>query len=372
MMGGVARVLKPFAIAIAASLVAVYAASLLVSHYYEVPITEHALRFERPWAALLLPFTLLVVLSRGSWDHARSARVRFSHGGVLAQLPSTPKLRLRPLLYALRTASLVLCVLGLMGPQSIHARGATELDGIDIVVTLDLSLSMEASDITPNRFEATKQVVDDFLTRRPNDRVGAVIFGRDAYTLMPLTTDKDILRSAISELQLGMIDGRGTAIGNAVGVSLNRLRKSEAKSKVVILLTDGDSNSGNVAPDQAAAFAEQLNVKLYTILMGRSDDAPVQRGLDLFGRPLFGGGNFPVNPDLLRRMAERTGGQFFLVSDRSGLERSFHTILDALEKSQIEEGGVLYGELFPAVLGPALLLLLIEVWLGTTVLRRWP
>jgi Ca-activated chloride channel family protein len=169
-----------------------------------------------------------------------------------------------------------------------------------------------------------------------------------------------------------MIEGRGTAIGNAVGVSLNRLRASKAKSRVMILLTDGDSNSGNISPDEAADFAKNLRVKLYTILMGRSDDAPVQRGVDLFGRPLLGGANFPVNPELLKRMAQATGGEFYLATDRQGLERSFHAILDTLEKSEIEDAGAIYGELFPAFVGPAVLLLALEALLGTLLFRRWP
>ena len=172
----------------------------------------------------------------------------------------------------------------------------TEVEGIEIVLTLDLSLSMQAADIKPNRFDATKEVVDEFIRRRTNDRIGAVIFGRDAYTLMPLTTDHQALRTSISELELDLIDGRGTAIGNGIGVALNRLRKSTAKSKVVILATDGDSNSGNVSPLQAAEFARALGVKVYTILMGRSGEAPVQTGNDLFGRPVFDTRQLPDQP----------------------------------------------------------------------------
>jgi Ca-activated chloride channel family protein len=259
-----------------------------------------------------------------------------------------------------------------MGPQSIHARDRSELEGIDIVLTLDLSLSMQAGDITPNRFVATQYVVDDFIARRPNDRIGAVVFGRDAYTLMPLTTDKDMLRGAVNDLELGVVEGRGTAIGNAVGVAINRLKGSHAKSKAIILLTDGDSNSGNVSADEAASFAQHLGIKIYAVLMGRAEDARVQRGVDLFGRPMFAQGTFPVNPELLKRMAQRTGGASYVVSDREALERSFHSILDKLEKSEIEESGAVYGELFPAFVGPAVLLLLLEALLGTTVLRRWP
>ena len=176
----------------------------------------------------------------------------------------------------------------------------------------------------------------------------------------------------IAGLQLEMIDGKGTAIGNAIGVSLNRLRKSDAKSRIVILLTDGESNSGNVSPMQAAEFASALGVKVYTILMGRSDDAPVQSGVDLFGNPIFDRGNYPINPELLKAVAERTSGQAFHVQDREELNKSFHVILDQLEKSDIEDAGRVYGELFPALLAPALLLLVLELSLSALVLRRWP
>ena len=271
------------------------------------------------------------------------------------------------------SSDLIACMgLALMGPQSIHARDSTDVEGIDIVLALDLSFSMQAADIEPDRFTATKQVVTDFVERRPNDRIGAVIFGRDAYTLLPLTTDHQALTTMIDELELGVIEGRGTAIGNAIGVALNRLRSSKAKSKVVILATDGQSNSGNVSPTQAAEFARALQVKVYTILMGRDDDAPVQSGVDLFGRPVFDRGNFPVNPELLREVASSTGAEAFEVTDRSGLEKSFHTILDALERSRMEDAGRVYGELFAAFVFPALGLLLLEVLLGTLVLRRFP
>ncbi len=364
--------LAPIGYCLAVLLPALTASAWIITDFYEVPLSEHAIRFARPWAGLLGLGVVAVVIARGYRDLSRAPRVQVSRGFDLAAMPVGLRARLRPLLVGLRVSVLTLCTLGLMGPQSIHARNRTELDGIDIVLTLDLSLSMQASDITPNRFIATQAVVDEFIARRPSDRIGAVVFGRDAYTLMPLTTDKDMLRGAIADLELGMIEGRGTAIGNAVGVALNRLKNSRAKSKVMIVLTDGDSNSGNISPDEAADFAKHMGVKLYTVLMGVSDDAPVQRGVDLFGRPLLGNGNFPVNPELLKRMSTATGGESFLASDRKGLERSFHSILDRLEKSEVEDAGATFGELFPAFLGPAVLLLALELLLGATVLRRFP
>ena len=251
----------------------------------------------------MLAGALLVLIARGFLYRRRSPRLLVSRGADLRALGGGPRVWLAALLTAMRVLAVALLALALMGPQSIHARNATEVEGIDIVLTLDLSLSMQAADIKPNRFDATKQVVDHFIERRPNDRIGAVIFGRDAYTLLPITTDHQALRTMIGELDLNLIDGRGTAIGNGIGVALNRLRKSTAKSKVVILATDGDSNSGNVSPQQAAEYAHALGVKVYTILMGKSEKAPVQTGRDLFGRPVFDRGNFPINPELLKKVA---------------------------------------------------------------------
>jgi Ca-activated chloride channel family protein len=344
----------------------------VVQDIHGVPITDESFRFERPRAAWLIGGALLVLIARGWLQRWRRPRLQVSRGADLRALRPGRRAWLPPLATAMRVTAVALMAVALMGPQSIHARDATEVEGIDIVLALDLSLSMQAADIKPSRFNATQQVVNDFIQRRPNDRIGAVIFGRDAYTLLPLTTDHEALRTLVQELELGIIEGRGTAIGNAIGVSLNRLRRSDAKSKVVILATDGESNSGNVSPTQAAEFARTMGVKVYTILMGRSDDAPVQAGRDLFGRPLFDRGNFPINPELLRKVASATGGDAFEVADREGLEQSFHTILDKLEKSQIEDAGRVYGELFGVFLGVALMLLALELLLGSLVLRRWP
>ena len=366
------KALRPI---LATLLLAGFAALLcltLIDRLYGVPLTPRSFRFERPLAASLLGAGLLVLIARGYLQQRRRPRLQISRGLDLKQLPEGPKVWLEPLLTGARVVSVLLFCLALMGPQSIHARDVTEVQGIDIVLTIDLSLSMQAADIRPNRFVAAQAVVDEFILKRPNDRIGAVIFGRDAHTLLPLTTDHEALRSMIGELELGVIEGRGTAIGNALGTALNRLRRSDAKSKVVILLSDGDSNSGNVSPLQAADFAKALGVKVYTILMGRTDKAPVQSGLDLFGRPVFDRGNFPVNPEVLKNVAAQTGGEAFLVADREALERSFHTILDRLERSQIEDAGRVYGELFPVFVWPALCLLLLEIVFGAFLLRRWP
>ncbi|MEM1415815.1 MAG: VWA domain-containing protein [Myxococcota bacterium] len=343
----------------------------LVEGSYGVPLAAGRFRFARADAAPLLLGGLLV-LAAFFVHRWHRPRLKVSRGMDLAALRPGWRRWFGALPTGLRATAVLLLGLGLMAPQSIHARDATEVEGIDIVLVLDMSLSMQAADIRPNRFAATKSVVQSFIRRRPNDRIGAVVFGRDAYTLMPLTTDKESLQTMVGELELELIDGRGTAIGNAVGTGLNRLRDSEAESKVIILLTDGDSNAGNVSPDQAAELAATMNVKVYSVLMGQSGEALVRRGTGLFGGAIFDRGNYPVNPELLTRMATRTGGEHFSVADREGLERSFHRILDALEKSEIEDAGKVYGELYPAFVGPALVLLLLELLLAGLLLRRWP
>lgn len=368
----VARALRPWLATLAVLAAIAPLVALLIERAYEVPLAPSSFRFERPEAAWLALAALLVVIARGHLLERRAPRLLVSRSADLKAASGTKRAWLAALLTGLRAVAVLLIALGLMGPQSIHARDRTEVEGIDLVLVMDLSLSMQAADIKPRRFEATKQVLDEFIQRRPNDRIGAVVFGREAYTLLPLTTDHEALRAMVSELELGAIDGQGTAIGNGLGTALNRLRKSTAKSRVIVLATDGDSNSGNISPLQAAEFARALGVKIYTVLMGAAGEAPVAAGRDIFGRPLFDRGNFPINPELLKKVASETGGEAFQVADREALEQSFHTVLDRLEKSDIEDAGRVYGELLAAFLGPALALLALELLLGAFVLRRWP
>ncbi len=343
----------------------------LLTRVAMVPLHGDAWRFERPWAALLFIAPLLLLVLR-LWQ-APTQRVRIGLSRTQSfRLKSGRRVLWAPLLHALQIVALSLFVLAMMGPQSIHARHDSQVEGIEIMLVMDVSLSMKAADIRPNRFDAMRQVVNDFIVKRANDRIGAVIFGREAYTLLPLTTDHPALRNLILNLELEMIDGRGTAIGNAVGTSLNRMRHSEAKTKIAILLTDGDSNSGNISPIQATELAKTMGVRLYTILMGERDQTRVQRGTDLFGRPLWDRSRFPINPKLLERMAHETKGQAFRATNREALETSFHRILNALEKSAIDDAGRMYAELFPWFVWPGLALLMLEWLLSISWLRRWP
>ncbi len=353
-------------------LLAAYVAAGVLELASGVPLDpgSPAFRFAWPWAAAALLLVPLTWLAHGLAEARGVPRLRISTVAPAERGPRGWRLPLRHLPAAARSAALGLLVLALMRPQSVHLLEPEEQEGIDIVMVLDMSRSMGAPDITPTRFDAMVAVVDDFVARRRGDRVGVVIFGREAFTLLPLTTDEEAVRTTVRELRLGAIDGQGTAVGNALGTALNRLRRSEAESKVVVLLTDGENNAGNLTPEQATAAAEALQVRVYTVLMGRRESGRIRSGMDRRGRPIWERGNFPVNPALLQRMARRTGGRFFHAADRAGLERSLHAILDQLEKTEIEAPERFYGELYPHFAAAALLLLLIE-WLLALWLRRW-
>ncbi len=224
--------------------------------------------FKLPWTLGLLAATPLVFWLLIIRRTRRAPPLLHSSTGILGAFRRGPAARLVHLPAILRVVVLTLLALALARPQTRDRGGKVEVEGIDIVLALDLSQSMEATDLYPNRLEAAKRVVDDFISRRESDKIGLVVFGKDAYTHCPLTLDYSVLRSMLGDLKLGLIDGSATAIGNAMGVSLARLRKSDAKSRVVILITDGDNNAGNVTPSQAARYAAAMGVKAFTILMG--------------------------------------------------------------------------------------------------------
>lgn len=330
------------------------------------------MRFESPWFLLFLA-AIPVVLTLGILERRTSGRIRLSTASFFSVARKRGwRTWLLPATLGLRSLSIALLALALARPQDSNLKQETHMEGIDIVMTLDVSESMKARDIEPTRIDAAKEVVLDFIKRRTSDRIGAVIFAQDAYTLCPLTLDYSILASMIAETEIGLIDGGATAIGNAVGVSINRLRKSDAKTKTIILLTDGTSNAGNISPEQATLFAKTLGIKIYTILVGERDEAKVSSGLDFFKNRIFGTQRLPVNPELLRQMSEETGGAFFEATDREGLVSSFHSILDALEKSKIADQGVIYSEAFTRYLWPALFLAALDLLLSLVVLRRTP
>jgi Ca-activated chloride channel homolog len=296
---------------------------------------------------------------------------------------------LRDIPGVLRGAALVMAVLALGRPQSV-LRGETEEErGIDIVLVLDLSGSMAAimdapSDAVPGpggpttarqratRLDVAKDVLIDFVRRRKTDRIGVVVFAKQAFVLSPPTLDYGLITGLVSRIELGVIDSTKTAIGDAVGTAVARMRRSDARSKAVVLLTDGDSNEGVISPEYSAHLAQKEGVRVYTVQIGNGDDVDVQTGTDLFGQPVYQRQHFPVNPDLLRKMSHETGGESFIATDKSGLEDSMHAILDHLEKTRFEAQSSTMEDLFPLLLVPAVLLIALEALVRLALVRRFP
>ncbi len=276
---------------------------------------------------------------------------------------------------ALVAVALGLTALALARPQAREREAErTSVEGIDIVIALDLSTSMLAADFQPkDRVTVAKQVLTDFIGRRRTDRIGLVVFAGDAYTQSPLTLDYGILRDLVGRLQIGVIED-GTAIGNAIATAVNRLRESDAKSKVVILITDGDNNAGQVSPLEAAEIARTLGVRVFTILVGKGGVVPYPTGTDAFGRTVYEPLEFPVNPALLRDIARVTGGAHYAATDRQSLERGLNDILDRMEKTRLVEAGALarVTELYPLFLRPAFALGALGLLLGATRFRPFP
>jgi Ca-activated chloride channel homolog len=223
-------------------------------------------------------------------------------------------------------------VTALARPQKANEKVEQWTEGIDIMIAMDISQSMQIEDFSPNRLEAAKKVAMDFIKGRIQDRIGLVVFSGDAFSLAPLTTDYDLLRSYIKEIGFEMIENRGTAIGSAMAVVTNRMRESESKSKVCILLSDGDNTAGNIDPITAAELASAYGIKIYTIVVGKEGLVPF--GKDFFGRPNMIENT--IDERTLRKMADIGGGQFFRATDNEALSQVFSKI-DQYEKAEIKE-----------------------------------
>ncbi|MEA2700515.1 MAG: Ca-activated chloride channel [Myxococcales bacterium] len=330
-------------------------------------------RFAHPGALAMIPIAVALVL----WAGIRRAPVRnavltYARASELGARRMGIVARLKDLPLVLRLASVVLVGVALARPQTSRIDDELELEGIDIVIALDLSGSMEETDLAPNRMDAAKAVIDQFVRRRPSDRIGLVVFAREAYTHIPLTLDHGTFLRMLAELHVGIIDGRGTAIGNGIGVALNRLRHSDAKSKVIILLTDGDNNAGNISPPQAAQYAQTLGVKIYTILAGDNDTSAADDPASAKSMMQQMKPRQPVNPKLLEQIATITGGTPYLATDTAALAQRFQNILEDLEKSRIKDRGVLYAELYQRFLLVGFALLVLEITLRLTRFRRLP
>lgn len=300
--------------------------------------------------------------------------LRYSATKLLDHLPRSVWAQVAWLPDALRIAALVLVVVALARPQILGKPYADDSEGIDIILALDTSCSMRAADFQPrDRMFVAKQSIASFVKQRSVDRIGLVVFAAEAASWVPLTLDYALLVEMLDDVEVGMLPD-GTAIGSAVATSLNRLRESEAKSRVVLLLTDGDSNAGNITPKRAAEFAKTLDVAVYPILIGRGGEVPFPAGKDLFGREVYSRQVIPTNPALLQEIAKITGGTYYEAKDGEELDSRLSEVLDTLEKTQLEK--TVYTtpreELFVYVLGLAIALLAVELLLTATRLRRFP
>jgi Ca-activated chloride channel family protein len=227
---------------------------------------------------------------------------------------------------------MALLLVALARPQKTNEKVEQWTEGIDIMIALDISQSMQIEDFQPNRLEAAKDVARNFIKGRIQDRIGLVVFSGDAFSLAPLSTDYELLQAYLNEINFDMIENRGTAIGSALAVSTNRMRESESKSKVCILISDGENTAGNIDPITAAELAAGYNIKVYTIVVGKEGMVPF--GKDLFGRPNMVPNT--LDETSMRKIAEIGGGEFFRVSDNQALRQVFAKI-DQYEKAEIKE-----------------------------------
>ncbi len=333
-----------------------------------------------PWwiGAFVVPFIVLGVMTFGA--DARVPKLRISTIAMLTTGPRGTRTYFRDVPAVLRSAALFFAFAALARPQNVLHDELSGERGIDIVVVLDLSGSMRAIMDGPadphgkrlTRIDTAKDVILDFVSRRKTDRIGVVVFGRAAYVLAPPTLDYQLLTTLVSKMELDLIDGNGTAIGDAVGSGVARLRRSTAKSKAIVLLTDGDSNAGELSPEYATHLAKTQGVKVYTVQIGNGDEVDVQEGVDVFGQAKYARRHFPVNPELLKTMASETGGDSFVATDKKGLESSMHSILDSLEKTKFLAQTAASEDLFPLLLAPAVVLLLLEALTRVLLIRRFP
>jgi Ca-activated chloride channel family protein len=276
---------------------------------------------------------------------------------------------LRPLPFIFRLLAICFIIMALARPQTRNDEQLVTGEGIDIVLCLDISGSMLAQDFTPNRMEAAKNVAGEFIDNRPTDRIGLVIFSGESFTMCPLTTDRTVLKTQLYNVQSGLLED-GTAIGSGLATGVDRLRTSPSKSKVIILLTDGENNGGLIDPNTAKEIAKSAGVRVYTVGMGTEGYAPVP--VQTPGGIVYQKEKVNIDERLLTQIATETGGRYYRAKDNESLKNIYREI-DQLEKSKIETTTLRrYTEQFYPFALAAALLLLLELVLRWTVLRKFP
>ncbi|WP_298631660.1 VWA domain-containing protein [uncultured Porphyromonas sp.] len=314
---------------------------------------------------LLVPLAIWLYL----WREKRPATFTLSTIGAFRGRRVSWRTRLCWLPFALALLGFVSGVIALARPQSSNAYSTESTEGINIVLALDISGSMLAKDLQPNRFEAAKSVAGEFVSSRPYDNIGLVVFAGESYTQCPLTTDHAVLLNMINSVEMGLVND-GTAIGSGLATAVNRLKEIKEGSKVVILLTDGTNNSGTIAPVTAAEIAASFGIRVYTIGVGTMGEAlfPIQTylGIEYVNMPV------EIDEASLKQIASTTGGQYFRATDNNSLYKIYEEI-DQLEKVKMKvESFTQKEELFPPYLWVALILLFTALLLRSTLFRRMP
>jgi Ca-activated chloride channel family protein len=329
----------------------------------------NGITFAYPWVLyflLIIPLMIAWYIFRGM---KVQSSVKYSSVNIFKDIPSTLREKLRHIPFAVRLLAIGLLIVALARPQSFNSGENVTTEGIDIAMVLDISGSMLAEDLKPNRLEAAKNVIDDFIKGRTSDRIGLVVFSRDAFTQCPLTIDYSVLRNLLLQIHSGMIED-GTAIGNAIANGINRLKDSNAKSKIIILLTDGVNNSGEVDPISAAEMAKTFGIRVYTIGVGTRGEAPypVQTPFGVRYQMM------PVEIDeaVLQKISDITDGKYFRATNTQALKEIYDKI-DKLEKTKIEITSYKNAsEKYHSWLWLGLILLLVEMGLSKTILRKLP
>ena len=329
--------------------------------------------FAHPWVLLLLLTLPLLVWLKGKFGG--TAGVTFSNTSMLAKIGHRRRSRAGAFLAALTYLALALFIVALARPQLGRVTTRVQATGVDIMLALDVSRSMLAEDFTignrrANRIDAVKLVTEQFIRERPNDRIGLVAFAGRPYLVSPLTLDHDWLIRNLERLRIGLVED-GTAIGSAIASAANRLKDKETKTKLIVLLTDGDNNAGKVQPLTAAEAAKALGIRIYTIGAGTEGEAPFPL-TNQFGRTVYRNVLVKFDEKTLQEIAAMTNGQYFRATDTNSLRTIFGEI-DKLEKSKVEvEKTAQYRDIFMWFLLPGLAFLALEILLSQTIWRRLP
>lgn len=330
-----------------------------------------AFRFRDPEWLILLFLIPAALFYHDRWFRKRRDRIVFSSVQQVKRMRPSLRIRLYSGFYIVRMLALAALILALARPQSGRSEREVETEGVDIILAVDVSTSMRAEDFKPNRLQSVKRVIREFLNKRTADRIGLTIFGAQSFTQCPLTLDYGVLRNLIDKVNFAEREWDGTAIGNGLANAIDLIRESEAKSKVVILLTDGVNNRGEVDPMLAANLANTYNIRVYTIGAGTNGFAMIPYDDPIRGRR-YSRMQVQIDEQLLTDIAAQTGGKYYRATNQAELQ-SIYAEIDQLEKTRINvKEFTRYDELFHHFLMIAALLILLELSLANTVLLKLP